>query len=109
MSLFNFFNKKDINKGVEDFHGTPGAVLLDVRTPDEYRQGHIEDSVNLPLDRISKAPGKIPEKTTPIFVYCLSGARSSQAASSLKSMGYTQVVNIGGINAWRGKIVTGSH
>lgn len=54
MGLFNFFrNTADINTGVAEYETTDGAVLLDVRTAEEYRGGHIDGSVNLPLDRIS--------------------------------------------------------
>ena len=53
MGLFSFLRGHDINAGVAEYQATDGAVLLDVRTTDEYRQGHIEGSVNLPLDQIA--------------------------------------------------------
>ena len=80
------------------------AVLLDVRTPDEYRQGHIPGSKNVPLQSIDKVTVMINNKATPIFVHCLSGARSRQAAAILQQMGYTNVKNIGGISAYAGKV-----
>ena len=89
MSFFNFPEGPDINQGVKEYINTDGAVLLDVRTPDEYRQGHIPGSKNVPLQSISKVAGMIDNKSTPIFVHCLSGARSRQAAAILKQMGYT--------------------
>ncbi len=92
----------DINAGVEKYRATPGAVLLDVRAAQEYRQGHIPSSVNLPLDRIGQADMYFEDRDTPLFVYCYSGARSAQAAAALKSMGYANVVNIGGIADYRG-------
>ena len=96
MRFFDFLKGPDINQGVKEYSTTDGAVLLDVRTPDEYRQGHIPG--------ISKVAGMIDNKSTPIFVHCLSGARSRQAAAILKQMGYTNVKNIGGISAYAGKV-----
>ena len=105
MSFMNLFKRPDINKGVEDWLGTEDAVLLDVRTVDEYRQGHIDGSLNIPLQNIHAVKNNIPDLDKPIYVHCLSGARSAQATSALKSMGYTNVTNIGGISAYRGKVV----
>lgn len=98
-----FRQQPDINQGVQAYGATPGAVLLDVRTPQEYRQGHIPGSENIPLQALEEA-GRYP-KDTPIFVYCHSGSRSRQAAAMLGAMGYTQVKNIGGIAAYVGKVV----
>lgn len=103
MGLFGFFNTPDINEGVARFGSTASAVLLDVRTPAEYGQGHIPHSRNIPLQELSRAETVVPDKATPLFVYCLSGARSRQAVSELKRMGYANVENIGGINGYRGK------
>lgn len=105
MSLLNMFKRTDINAGVDEFRNTPNAVLLDVRTQDEYKNGHIEGSINIPLQNIYSAQTIITDFNKPIFVYCLSGGRSAQAASVLKSMGYKNVENIGGINSFRGEIV----
>lgn len=78
MRFFDFLKGPDINQGVKEYSTTDGAVLLDVRTPDEYRQGHIPGSKNVPLQSIDKVAGMIDNKATPIFVHCLSGARSRQ-------------------------------
>ena len=104
MGFFFFFLGPDINQGVKEYRVTDGAVLLDVRTPDEYRQGHIPGSKNVPLQSIDKVTVMINNKATPIFVHCLSGARSRQAAVILKQLGYTNVKNIGGISAYAGKV-----
>ena len=104
MGFFDFLKQPDIHQGVEQYNATPGAVLLDVRTPQEYAQGHIPGSKNIPLQTLHDAEGAIQDKGTPLYVYCQSGARSSQAASLLRQMGYTNVTNIGGIAAWRGKV-----
>ena len=76
------------------------SILLDVRTPEEYAEGHIPGGQNLPLQNIDKATYIIDNKDTPLFVHCLSGGRSRQAAT----MGYTNVTNIGGIADYHGKV-----
>lgn len=106
MGLFNFFrNTTDINTGVAEYETNDGAVLIDVRTAGEYRDGHIDGSVNIPLDRISSVENIVKDKSTPLYVYCLSGGRSGQAVSYLKQMGYTNAKSIGGISSYRGKVV----
>jgi len=105
MGLFDFFRTADINDGVAEYKKTEGAVLLDVRTAEEYRGGHIDGSINLPLDRIHLAENIVKDKSTPLFVHCYSGSRSGQAVSYLKRMGYTNTTNIGGISSYRGKVV----
>ncbi|MBQ9459851.1 MAG: rhodanese-like domain-containing protein [Oscillospiraceae bacterium] len=104
MGLFDFAQKPDINEGVKTCAATPGAMLLDVRNPDEYAGGHIPGSVNLPLSEIRTAEDRIPDLDTPLFVYCLSGARSSRAVAELQSMGYANLCNLGGISKWSGEI-----
>ncbi len=103
MGFFDFLFGADINEGVEEYKNTDGAVLLDVRSVDEYRSGHIPGSINISVEMIEKVSGRIPKKDTPLFVHCLSGGRSSQAVSILKQMGYTNVKNIGGISRYKGK------
>ncbi len=107
MSIFGFLKQADINIGVQEFLKTEKAVLLDVRTKQEYESGHIENSENIPLQQIEKVLAKITDKNTPLFVYCQSGARSSSSTSTLKQMGYLNVANIGGISSYRGKVVKG--
>ena len=104
MGFFDFLKGPDINQGVKEHSVTDGAVLLDVRTPDEYRQGHIPGSKNVPLQSIDKVTVMNNNKAIPIFVHCLSGARSRQASAILQQMGYTNVKNIGGISAYAGKV-----
>ena len=104
MGFLNFLKGPDISQGVKDYQATPGAVLLDVRTPEEYRAGHIPGSRNVPLQALDKVTGVVKNQDTPVFVYCRSGARSSQAVSSLRRMGYANVKNIGGIAAYAGEV-----
>ena len=104
MSFFDFFRQPDINRGVEDWRNTPGAILLDVRSPQEYREGHIPGSQNIPLQTIDKVRAVAENKEVPLYVYCHSGGRSRQAVQMLRQMGYRNVTNIGGIAAYRGKV-----
>lgn len=101
MGFFELFGKRaDLAAGLATAHSTPGAVVLDVRTTEEYAGGHVPGSVNLPLGEIQ---GISLPQTTPLFVYCHSGARSSQAVAYLNAHGYT-AVNLGGIAGYRGAV-----
>lgn len=100
--LFGLFNRKDINKGVEEWRNTEGAVLLDVRTPEEYQERSIKGSVNIPLDALQNIGNTVPDKSTPLYVHCRSGGRSASATAILKSNGYTNVHDIGGILSYKG-------
>lgn len=97
MGVFNIFSKLNINEGVKKFRQTPNAILLDVRTEEEYSETHIDGSTNLPLQKIEMATSIITDKNKPLFVYCRSGVRSAKAVAILKKMGYTNVNDIGGI------------
>ncbi len=99
-----FPRKMNFEEGIEEWKDTPGAVLLDVRTAMEYKEGHIPGSVNVSSDRIQKVEEKIPDKDTPVYVYCLSGARARGAVSAMKKMGYSNAVNIGGIALYNGEL-----
>ena len=104
MGIFDFFKQPDIHKGLKEYAQTENAVLLDVRTPQEYREGHIPGSKNVPLQTIDNVTSIAENKDTALFVYCYSGARSRQATAMLQQMGYTNVQNIGGIAAYQGKV-----
>ena len=85
-----------------------GYILLDVRTPQEFRDRHIPGAINVPNEDIGT--GKIlelPDKEQLILVYCRSGNRSKQASEKLAALGYTNVVEFGGINDWPGEVVSG--
>ena len=104
MGFLDFLRQPDVNQGVKDYKNTVGAVLLDVRTPQEYSEGHIPESKNVPLQSLDKVRTVVENKDRELFVYCYSGARSRQAAAALEQMGYTKVKNIGGISSYRGKV-----
>ena len=82
------------------------VIILDVRTLAEYNQGHIENSVLLPYDEIAqKAAQVIPDKQSKVLVYCRSGNRSGIASRDLVSMGYTNILDFGGIMDWPYEVV----
>ncbi len=79
----------------------PKAIILDVRTPQEYKDGHIDKAINVPNEDINTTPPKeLPDKNAEILVYCRSGHRSKQASDKLVKMGYTNIYDFGGINTW---------
>ena len=81
-------------------------IILDVRTAGEYAGGHIPNAINVPNESINAAPPKeLPDKDQRIFVYCRSGSRSMQASQKLVDLGYTNIVEMGGIKDWHGEIV----
>ena len=104
MGILDLLKGPDVNRGIAEFGQMPNAVLLDVRTPKEYREGHIPGSRNVPLHELDDALHVIGNRNTPVFVYCYSGARSRRAASALQDMGYTRVRNLGGIAAYSGRV-----
>lgn len=103
-TIFDFFKVPDINKGVEEYRAMADAFLLDVRTPEEYSEGHIPKSKNIPLQMIGKVTSVVKSKNSPVFVYCHSGARSRQAVHMMQQMRYENVKNIGGIASYSGKV-----
>jgi rhodanese-related sulfurtransferase len=85
--------------------GRPGEVLLiDVRTPQEYRSGAIPTAVNVPYDLLA---GSLPaeDRSARIVVYCQSGRRSAIAKSTLDELGFRNVIDFGGIGRWKGETV----
>ena len=84
-----------------------GYIILDVRTPEEFAEGHIEGAILLPDYEIGeKAESLLTDKDQLILVYCRSGRRSKNAASSLAALGYTNIKEFGGIIDWEYGTVT---
>ena len=89
----------------EAFRETLGALLLDVREEEDYHAGHIPGSTFISLQAIpTPVLQTVPDKGTPLFVYCYRGNRSRYAVSILKEAGYTNVTNIGGIEFYHGDL-----
>lgn len=93
----------DINDELKEARKVDGAVIIDVRSPEEYAQGHIPGAINIPVEEIEAVTSKVPDKSTALYTYCLRGSRSRNAVKALKSMGYTQVISMGGINKYKGE------
>ena len=73
------------------------GIWIDVRTPEEFKEGHLKDAVNIPVDQIGARIGSVsPDKSASVNLYCRSGRRSEAALQELKKMGYTNVTNHGG-------------
>ena len=82
-------------------------VILDVRTKEEFAEKHIPDAINIPNEEIGTAEiVELPDKNQLILVYCRSGNRSKQASEKLAALGYTNIVEFGGINDWPGETVS---
>ena len=86
-----------------------GYIILDVRRPDEFAAGHIPNAINVPNESIGtdEIP-ELPDKDQLIMVYCRSGRRSKEASEKLVKLGYTNIVEFGGILDWMGETVTGA-
>ncbi len=77
------------------------VIIVDVRTPEEFASGYIEDALLLPVDDIpSRAAEVLPDTTATILLYCRSGRRSALAGHALVEMGYTRILDFGGIQDW---------
>ena len=83
----------------------PAHFLVDVRTSEEYAEGHIPTAINIPVKEIGEHP-PTADKNALIIVYCASGGRSARSKERLDSLGYTRVVDFGGIFRWTGQTVT---
>ena len=86
-----------------------GYIILDVRTPEEFRGAHIPDAINIPNETIgTEEIPQLPDQEHLVLVYCRSGNRSKQASEKLVALGYTNIVEFGGINDWPGETVSDS-
>ena len=80
-------------------------IILDVRRADEFAEGHIPGAINVANeDILNTEPTELPDKEQVIYVYCRSGNRSKQAAAKLAAMGYSNIIEFGGIMDWTGEI-----
>ena len=84
-------------------------IILDVRTPEEFSERHIPGAINVANETIgSEEIPELPDKDQLILVYCRSGNRSKQASEKLVALGYTNIVEFGGINDWPGEVISGT-
>ena len=121
IGVIMFTNKntdKDVNKTnfgvkhvtmdeiVEIMEENEGYIILDVRTIEEYNEGHIPNAICIPNETIDENVVNIlPDKNQLILIYCRSGNRSKQATDKLENLGYTNLIEFGGIMDWKGEIV----
>ena len=85
---------------------TEKPIVVDVRSLEEYNEGHIPNAISVPLETIeNEAETKLKNKDDLILVYCRSGRRSREAALKLIEKGYTNVIDFGGIQDWNGEVV----
>ena len=104
----NNYQQISMKEAVSIMETEDNYIILDVRTKEEYQEKHIPGAVNLPNETISTADiPELPVKEQLILVYCRSGNRSKQAAKKLAALGYTNIIEIGGINDWTGETVSG--
>lgn len=90
----------------KEIFATPGNyTILDVRRADEFAGGHIPGAINVANESIGdERPAELPDLDRVIFVYCRSGRRSKQASAKLAALGYTNIVEFGGIINWEGEV-----
>lgn len=101
----NTYRQISMEEAVQMMEDESGYVILDVRRPDEYAAGHIPGAINVANETIGTAEiPELPDKDQLILVYCRSGRRSKEASEKLVKLGYTNIVEFGGILDWKGEI-----
>ncbi len=107
--MFNFFQPNipqvDATEVKKTIDTKENVILLDVRTPDEYAEGHLPGSVLMPLQTLQQNVTQFTDKSKKMYVYCRSGSRSAHAVVLLQQLGFTNVENMkGGMLAWSAKV-----
>lgn len=91
----DFNDQKDIFKEDLDLYVKEGAIIIDVRSPQEYREGHIDGAISIPDYQIKKEIQKhVKDKADILVLYCSTGHRSQRCQQILENMGYTNVYNL---------------
>jgi len=99
-------NRISVEQVKQDLEAGRDFVLLDVRTKEEFHEGHIEGAINIPLQTLAyDIENEVPEKDQIIVLYCRSGIRTLTAAEILKDLEYTKVYDMGGIISWPYEVV----
>ncbi|MBQ6860732.1 MAG: rhodanese-like domain-containing protein [Clostridia bacterium] len=94
-----------MNEITEIMEQNEDYIILDVRTLEEYNLGHIPNAICIPNETIDEnVVNELPDKNQLILIYCRSGNRSKQATKKLEKLGYTNLVEFGGIMDWNGKL-----
>ena len=104
----NTYEKITMSEGLARMESDENYILLDVRRADEFEAGHIPGAVNLPNEEIgTEEIPSLPDKAQTIYIYCRSGNRSKQAADKLLALGYTNLIEFGGIIDYTGELEYG--
>lgn len=104
----NTYRQISMDEAVAMMEQESGYIILDVRTPEEFAEKHIPNAINVPNETIGADEiSQLPDKDQLIMVYCRSGRRSKEAAGKLTKLGYTNIVEFGGIIDWKGETVRG--
>ncbi len=90
---------KELSEKARELVGQ-GWVLLDVRTPEEYRQGHPEPARNIPVQELTKRVTEVGPPQTKVVVYCQAGSRSAMAVQILRAHGFTDIFDLKSVNNW---------
>ena len=99
------YRQISMDEAVKLMRNEKDYIILDVRRPDEFAEGHIPGAINVPNEEIGTAEiAELPDKSQMILVYCRSGRRSKEASEKLVKLGYTNIVEFGGILDWKGEI-----
>ena len=98
---------EEVNGIIENYENLEHVYIIDVREEDEYEEGHLINSYNIPLSRLEDINNENISKDAKIIIYCRSGNRSKTAQSRLMEMGYTNVLDMGGILDWPYDVVNG--
>ena len=107
-SQINTYRSITMDEAVAMMERESGYIILDVRTPEEFAEKHIPNAINVPNETIGTGEiSQLPDKDQLIMVYCRSGRRSKEAAKKLVKLGYTNIVEFGGILDWKGETVSG--
>lgn len=102
------YRQVDMNEAVEMMENEKDYIILDVRTEQEFEEQHIPNAINVPNETIgTKEISELPDKEQLLMVYCRSGNRSKQASEKLVKIGYSNIVEFGGIKDWPGETVSG--
>ena len=109
MGYYEDLPEIDINESLEEIKLVRNSVIVDVRTPEEYREGHVPGAINIEADLCGRknrayVESILTDKTAHIYTYCFSGARSGMAAAFLRQMGYDRAENIGGFGNYEGPV-----
>ena len=99
------YRQISMNEAVKMMKDEKDYIILDVRSPDEFAEGHIPGAINIPNEEIGTTDiAELPNKSQLILVYCRSGRRSKDASKKLVKLGYTNIVEFGGIQDYEGDI-----